>query len=366
MRRLKRLASSGLPLAHLVRTAIDVISDALPANEAAGVDRGDASNRLVMFRNADVARWGPLLKNFLYDAPLEASGMRPFDASRFPIGSVLRSEQMTTPNFHRLATYNELMGPLGYHHWLVSIFNDLGDARGLLAFPRGKGMRPFEESDVRFLREATPHLAHGIQIASLMTSDQMAAGEAGDAIAREPAGVVITSWDGQVLGLDERARRLFQEVGQVEGLRMNAFAAGHLEKSLKYVSRIMRRIFREGPEALKDTPAPVTRIFSSAAGIVLKLRAYVVKGDASDQRFLTVLVEEIDPPQLFQQRVRYRFGLGQREAQILTLLRLNMSNSEIFGGLGISSGTLKGYLREIARKLDFDGVGPLRAFVHGL
>jgi DNA-binding CsgD family transcriptional regulator len=367
MRRLKRLASSGLPFRHLVQSAIDVISDAVPTNEAAGIQmRGDTSNRLVMFRNADVARWGPSLKNLLFDAPREVSGMLPFDATRFPVGAVLRSERMTAPNFHRLPTYNEVMGPLGYHHWLVSIFEDAGNAGGLLAFPRGRDMPPFEKSDVRFLHEATPHLAHGIQVASSIALGQVVTAAAPESIVREPPGVAIITWDGRVLGLDQRARSLFQEVGQVEGLRMNAFAPRHLKESLSYVACTMRRIFRDVPGALDDAPVPVIRVLSSAAGIVLKLRAYLVEGEATDQRFFTVMVEEIDPLELFQQRVRYRYGLGRREAQVLAQLRLGTNNHEIVNRLGISSGSLKGYLRVIASKLELDGVGALRTHAHRL
>jgi DNA-binding CsgD family transcriptional regulator len=75
-----------------------------------------------------------------------------------------------------------------------------------------------------------------------------------------------------------------------------------------------------------------------------------------------VLVDEVEHQNHFARRMTYRHGLAAREAHVLALLRMRVANTEIADRMNISRGTLKGYLREIAFKLDLDGVGELREY----
>jgi DNA-binding CsgD family transcriptional regulator len=111
-----------------------------------------------------------------------------------------------------------------------------------------------------------------------------------------------------------------------------------------------------------DIGAPTAQIVCYKAGIILRLRGYATAG-ASRHNIFVVLVEQIEPEEFFHHRIKYRYGLAPREAEVLSFVRNNVPTSRIAAELGISPVTVKTYIRQIISKLEVDNLSALRAFV---
>jgi DNA-binding CsgD family transcriptional regulator len=114
---------------------------------------------------------------------------------------------------------------------------------------------------------------------------------------------------------------------------------------------ILKEIFRDGAGRI-DLAVPTVRLFSDHSGIGLKLRGYAIDGEHG--RSFAVLLEEIEPAGLFQQRMIYRYGLSPREAQVLALRRGAFTSGQIAARLELSIATVKTYLRQVSVKLNHD------------
>jgi len=78
LRKIRRLASSGLPPYPFVLTLFDLIAEAIPAGDLTrGILTDPASELSWVFVNLDQARWVPILANLIGDDPTAWPGLRP-------------------------------------------------------------------------------------------------------------------------------------------------------------------------------------------------------------------------------------------------------------------------------------------------
>jgi DNA-binding CsgD family transcriptional regulator len=362
LRKIRRLASSGLPLYPFVLTLFGLMAEAIPGGDLPQAIQTDPSSNLSwIFTNLDQAKWVPVLAKLIGGHSPEAwPGLRPRDQLD-PARSVLMLEEFTTPDYRRSALYNEFFHPLRLEQGMLTQIREVGEPVGFYPLYRSAAMKPFDRDHLAFLASAAPHIAHGLRSARLIDACSVSSVEPVRSLDGSP-GMIVMSKAGRILGHDQRARSLFFQVGLCDGLPAPAFAEGGLRSVLDYVARTLRAIFDDRERATGEFAAPVARIMSHKAGIALRLRAYATPGEGADD-LCVVLVEQVEPEELARQRLIYRYGLAPREAEVLVLLGERLSADRLARELGISTSTVKTYIRQIISKLSVDSLPALREFL---
>ena len=81
----------------------------------------------------------------------------------------------------------------------------------------------------------------------------------------------------------------------------------------------------------------------------------------TEGHYSVVLVEQVEPEPFHRARVRYRYGLAPREAEVLVLLRRGSAVSQIAKMLGITTATAKTYVKNLIEKVGVLNLSTLRA-----
>jgi DNA-binding CsgD family transcriptional regulator len=318
-----------------------------------------------VFANIDQAKWVPVLANLIANcAPSSWPGFRPRDQLDLT-RQVLTLGEFTAPDYRRSALYNEFFHPLKLEQGVLLQLADQGEPVGYYPLYRSGAMKLFDRDDLRFLAAAAPHIAHGLRMAKLVETQTYPA-DAAPAFASDQNGpfnapaVVVMDRCGRVLGLDQRARSIFCQIGLFDGLPASAFAETQWRPLLDYVARTLRATFDDRERSHNGVAPPVARILSHRAGIALRLRGQVMAGE-QDPALFAVLVEQVEPEPLRRQRLMYRYGLAPREAEMLVALRREPSVARIARELGISTATAKTYVRHLIEKLGVPDLHALRA-----
>jgi DNA-binding CsgD family transcriptional regulator len=357
LRKIRRLASSGLPLHPFVLTLFDLIAEAIPAGDAArAIQIEPRSNSSWVFANLDQSKWVPIFADLAREHdPSAWPGFRPrdkLDQTR----QVFALEEFTQPDYRSSAVYNDFLRPLKLEHGLLVQLAAQGQLVGYYPLYRSSAMKPFDQDDRRFLNAAAPHIAHGLQTAKLVNA---MTDTPHPSAPRDTPGVVVMNREGRILGLDQQARSLFFQLGMHDGLRWSVFAEPQLRSLLAYVARTLRGIFDDRELASAETAPPAARIFSHRAGIMLKLTGHVAPA-ARGQNLYVVLVEQVEPEAFLRTRLMYRHGLTPREAEMLVLMRQRLSVARMARELGISVATGKTYVRNLIEKLGVPDSSALR------
>lgn len=359
LRKIRRLASSGLPLYPFVLTLFDLIAEAVPAGDLPrGILTDPTSNLSWVFANLDQAKWVPVLANLVrgYD-PAAWPGLRPrsqLDLTR----PILTLEEFTTPDYLRSALYNEFFHPLKLEQGVLVQLAEGSEPIGYFPLYRSSAMKRFDRDDLRFLAGAAPHIAHGLRTARLVEA-RPESPEGRQLLVGRP-GVVVMDRRGHILGLDQQARSLFFQIGLCDGVRASAFAETELRSLLDYIARTLAAIFDCRERSLAGIASPAARFLSHKAGIELMLRGHVTAGEQGRELFV-VLVEQVEPEAFYRLRLMYRYGLAPREAEMLMMLRCGPSVARAARLLGISTPTAKTYVRHLVEKLDVANLNALRS-----
>ena len=352
--RIKRLASAGLGLEPFARTVLDLVNDGVPhspnrvilAGGSGGVDACIGSTN-------EIAAAVPLYHRYFVDASPEISGVR-FNYDSYALRWVLPTktawaeEELILPNFHRAEGYNTVYRPLGWHHFVQVVFEEGGEFIGYCPIWRGADQKPFSREDIAFVRAIAPHIAHGLKVAQLQQRGQSGS----DGFAAVPgwnSGVILMDRSGRPIAMDAEAMLIFQQLGVLDGMGADTFAARNVRQALDYVMRTLESIFHE-PDSGSSTAAPVCRLYHHWTGIILKLRGVRMFG--SDEReYVTVLVERGETMGSRRRRFIARWGLSDREAGILTLIAESKTGPEISILLRISHDTVRKHTSRILEKL---------------
>jgi DNA-binding CsgD family transcriptional regulator len=352
--RIKRLASSGLPLEPFVRSVFELINDAVPNNPNRGLHVGsDRSDAYIC--TPETRKIVPLHNHYFVKSPSEISGAR-FRLDLETLKHVLPSKTIWLqheafgPNVYRAEGFNETYRPLGWHHTVGVIFQEAGKYEGYYGIWRSLDQKPFNRDDIAFLTAAAPHITHGLKTAQLIERDQ--SDPTGFApIPSWGSGVILLGRGGKPKAMDAAARLIFQQIGVFDGVSADAFASRPVRDALNYVSHRLQSIFDDPDDGESSTaPAPVYRLYQHWTGIVLKLRG--VKMMATDGReYTAILVERGETVGARHLRMSARWGLSQREAEILSLICEGKTGPEIAVLLAISHDTVRKHTSRILDKL---------------
>jgi DNA-binding CsgD family transcriptional regulator len=351
--RIKRLASSGLPLEPFARSAFELLHDGIPHSENRSllVAGGSGAGAFVGSTSETVAAVVPF-QHFFVERP-EISGARFAQDMRtieriLPLKSVWAHEEIARPNYLRSEGFNAVMRPLRWHHHIEVVCQENGKFFGYFPLWRAEGEKPFTRLDADFLRAAAPHLAHGVKVAQL--KDDTAIDQDGFAtLSGWHSGVIMMDSAGTPIAIDSAATRIFHQLGVLDGLSSDIFGMKPVREALDYIRLTLKKIF-VAAEDFSSATAPVYRLHHHRSGIVLKLRGIQMLGTEGAEYF-TVLVERGETAEHRYRRITARWGLSEREAEVLALIGQGKTGPEISILLNISHDTARKHLAHIFEKL---------------
>lgn len=350
-RRIGRLAHSGLPLYQYVQTLFDIVSDAVANNDIRVMGLGRAPGEQWISRNLDHARWGPLLKDLMMEAPPQVSGVISLGELRRIADSqpIITSQQFQLPGYLNSPAYNELGAFIGLHHGIMVPMKDDGAVFATYCLWREARMKPFTRADGEFLAQNAAQIAHGLATAKMLSFAYDCAAPVAT-MTDWPTGVILMRPDGRIEGLNQAATDIFQRLGGLEGLPLDAFGPECLRPGLDYVARVLRGVFFECGKQ-KDA-LPALAIYSHPSGVILKLRAFALDVAGGAVRFV-VLIERGETDQLKRKRLMARFGLSGREYDSVRAVAAGQRPPEIARAMRVSQESVKSYLRRARDKLPF-------------
>jgi DNA-binding CsgD family transcriptional regulator len=353
LKRLKRLAISGLPLEPLVRAIWGIMREAIPHSPHMSFlpDPGKRSSAYLA-STEDVYNLLPAVQHYFVNSPPEVSGYKlRYDSDtlqrRFPRKTIWVLPDLAVPNFYRTEGYNEVFGKLGRYDGAQISLQEDGIAVGHYPIWHTRNQRPFDREDLVFLKAVAPPITHALKVAQ--TLDRTAAESPTDFVPLElwGQGVILLDRSGDLVAIDEIARAIFRNLATFDGVLPDAFLASPISDGLKYITQIINDVFYESSLV---SGLPLVRFYSHWTGAQLKLRGVLLTaGDGRE--YVNVLVERGEGRESRRRRTIYRWGLTAREAHILDWVAEGKTNSEIATIVGASKLTVKKHLEHIIQKL---------------
>ena len=297
--RIKRLASSGLQLDPFVRGAFEGLNDGVSHSPnrvmlAGGGERIDA----YIGSTEEIARATPLFHKFFVDSPPGVCGVRfPYDSHAIrnvlPSKVIWTQDDLILDHFYRAEAYNVVYRPMGWHHLLQVVFQESGEFLGYCPIWRSADQKPFSRDDTEFLRNAAPHVAHGLRAARLLERIESRSAEPTEFQQVSPwrAGIILLDSGGKLLAIDPDARIILQQIGVLDALTVDQFAPVPVREGLAYVSRLLSEIFHCSESDCERAAAPVYRIYHYWTGVGLKLRGInMLVGDSKSGPEIALLL----------------------------------------------------------------------------
>jgi DNA-binding CsgD family transcriptional regulator len=356
--RIKRLASSGLPLEPFVRGVFESLNDGVPHSPnrvmlASGGERIDA----YVGSTEEIARATPLFRKFFVDSTPEMCGVKfPYGADALrnvlPSQTIWTQQDLLLDHFFRGEAYNVVYRPLGWHHLLQVVFQESGEFFGYCPIWRSSDQQPFSRDDIEFLRTAAPHVAHGLRAARLLERSESWPQQSYEfqPLSAWRSGIILLDSTGKLIAIDPDARLILQQLGVLDGVTIDQFTPAPVRDGLAYISHVIAKIFHCADSDAERAGAPVYRLYQHWTGIVLKLRG--VRMMATDGReYTAILVERGETVGARHLRMSARWGLSQREAEILSLIADGKTGPEIAVLLAISHDTVRKHTSKILDKL---------------
>jgi transposase/DNA-binding CsgD family transcriptional regulator len=360
--RIKRLASSGMPLQPFAYTLFDLIHDVVPYDEASpGLAACSSQGSRWIIRDFDFERWYPHMQKYLLDASQEVSGFNPPSLLPQNPRTVLRHDEIVRSNYYQSEGYNEFFRAMGMHHAVLTLLRDSeGCFLGYYPIFRSERMKSFTADDREFLETAAPHIALGVSTAALVVW-QSTDNDTFEPFGRVPVGVAVVDRDGKVLSVNRAAQSLFRQFAIYDNWVTGPSRDDTPSAAMSYIASQLRAIFGFRQEGTIEARQPVVRIYSHRSGAMLRLRGFISElGDGRGH--FTVLIELGETESLLRQRLLSRYHLSPRQADLLMLLRQGTGNKDIARRLSVRAPALKSSLRELRLKLDLPGQSSLREF----
>jgi DNA-binding CsgD family transcriptional regulator len=350
--RIKRLASSGLPLEPFVRSIFKLINDAVPHSPNRTFHVGGENPNAYICNSLELNQVVPLHNRYYVESPPEVSGAK-FRVNpaalhqRFPSKAVWMHDEITLPNLYRTEGFNVVFKPWGFHHCLMVMFQEAGELLGCYPVWRGADQKDFSREDMEFLRLAAPHIAHGLRATRHL---ERPASTGFLPISDIGVGVILLDERGRPIALDGAAQLIFQQLDVLDRGSASSLDSVAIRDGLACVSRMLGEILHGTESESERACVPVYRIYHHWTGIALKLRG--VQMMASDGReYTTVLVERGEDAQNRRRRMSARWDLSQRESQVLSLVGDGKTGPEIATLLAISHDTVRKHTSKILDKL---------------
>jgi DNA-binding CsgD family transcriptional regulator len=353
--RIKRLASSGLPLEPFVRGVFEVVKEAIPQSPNRIFHIGGDSADTYICNSLELNRVVPLHKRYYVESPPQDAGVKyrvnpAMLLKAFPARTVWMHEEITLPNLYRTEGFNTVFRPWGFHHCMMVTFQEAGEYVGCYPIWREIDQPRFGSEDARFMEAISPHVSHGLRAAHRMSRFCQSESTDFSPVPGWGSGVLLTDPRGSLIAIDSSALLTFQQLAAMDGMNVNVFDVHPIREGLDYVTRTLRAIFHESQRGFSQTSTPVYRLYSHWTGIILNLRGVRMTG-LNGQEYFTVLVERGETLDARRRRVLAKWGLSPREAEVLSLLAQGKTGPEMATLMSISHDTARKHMARIFEKL---------------
>jgi DNA-binding CsgD family transcriptional regulator len=353
--RIKRLASSGLALEPFVRSVFELVNEAVPNNPNRTFHVGSQSPEAYICNSLELNKVIPLHNRYYVESPPNVSGAKfrvnPIVLnSLFPSKAIWTHEEITLPNLYQTEGYNVVFRPWGFHHCLMVMFQEGNEFRGCYPIWRSADQKPFGRDDVEFVRAAAPHISHGLKAAQLLARNGDLKGDDFTSLPGWGSGTILMDRNGNLIALDSTASLIFQQIGVFDGLAAHTFSRHPVCESLDYITRTLVSIFHEPEASSLSAGTPVSKLYIHWTGIVLRLRGVMLIG-ADGREYINILIERGETAEARRRRLIVRWGLSQREEQVLSFIGDSKTGPEIAILLRISHDTVRKHTSRILEKL---------------
>jgi hypothetical protein len=308
-----------------------------------------ATPRLVA-RGFDSAAALPAFQLYGPENGPEISGMIRPPGPLSPTHPLFRHEEVAMPHFYRSAGFNEVFRPNRQHHLLNLGWLENGRVDFRCTIWRSEQTKLFTNDDARFAAAIARHIRHGMAVADAIEAPEAAARDF-VALGSHAPGLVYLNTSGPVRAMDSRAEEIFRQLGAFDADVPESLKPSGRERAFEAVSQRLREIFPARADPNPNTTTPCDVIYSNRRGLGAKLSGFVLS-DASGSAGFGVIVELGESCELLRSRVKFRYGLSSRQAEILELITRTGSGSEYTRVLGISPGTLRSHLRDLMNRLE--------------
>ncbi len=352
LRRIKKLAVSGLPVEPYIMALFELMNDAVPSSPLKAFVVSPDRIEAMVCNSAELYAALPRAFELFFATDTTAEvGLRlpnnsPSMRAIWAKKSYWRHDEIFLPSFHRTDAFNIATRPIGWWKHVLLCYQEDYEPLGLYPIWRGADQKDFSTDDYAFFQICAPYIAQGLKTAQLIQS--RTASEPGDFLPSKlwGTGLVLMDRAGEVVVMDEPARVALGQLALLDGAGISALDH-RFNQALQYLRRVtLSTLVDDG----NISRLPTVRMFSHWSGAVLKLRGAIATG-SDGREFISVLVERGESIELRQRRARIRLGISQRESEVLSFAVSGKSNSEIGTILGISATTVKKHLEKIYRTL---------------
>jgi DNA-binding CsgD family transcriptional regulator len=161
-------------------------------------------------------------------------------------------------------------------------------------------------------------------------------------------GVIVVSLSGQLLFLNDDAQQLAREFGSDEDRPVTVQPT---EWEILKLCDDIRVQLQSRTELADGTQLRLTRL-SHDRRHSIHLQAVLVPGRHPVKDSVILILLEEDSPRRDTAEIRARFGLTDREMQVIQFVMMGATNKEIAAALSIAEQTVKEHLKHIMDKTD--------------
>ncbi len=352
--RIKRLASSGLPLDSFVRSTFEFVGVAIPHSPNRTFHIGGERPDAYICNSAELTQVIPLHSQFFVESPPEVSGARfrvnPVELHRrFPSKVTFMHEEVTLPHLYRSEAFHTVFKPWGFHHCLMAMFQEPCEYLGCYPIWRGVDQPPFDGNDAKFIRAAAPSISHGLKVAQLLKRSEGTDNGDFEPLPGWGSGMLLVDKRGEIIAQDPEAGLTLQQLRVLDGTALDRIGSEWVRNALASIARSVTLTFANQSDS-DSAKLPASTTFHHWSGMVLRLRGFRL-GGVDGSEYITILVERGETGAARQRRLQFRWGLSDREAEVLALIGNGKTGPEISIILNISHDTARKHLAHIFEKL---------------
>lgn len=275
---------------------------------------------------------------------------------RLQEGEVVTAEELIGKQWLDSPVYLEYLKPLDIRHLLGADVYTRDGIECRLRVTRNHESQPFSEADKTLCRTLLPHLKRSIQLHARLDSLECERQLFAGTINRMLLGIVSFTQTGQILEMNQEAKRI---LGEKDGIRLsgNTLTADSVQEG-RELQRMLKQAFAEHPSEQEEGPGVVQALSitrpSGRAKLGVLIRAIPLgQWSESRQRPGTVVFlrdPESSGAQPSQELVRRLFGLTRMEAQLALLLTEGLTLDEAAEQMNVRRNTARTHLRSIFSK----------------
>ena len=274
---------------------------------------------------------------------------------RLSEGQVVTAEELIGKQWLESPVYVDYLKPLDIRHLLGADMYTRDGIECRLRITRGHDAQPFSAADKTMCSALLPHLKRSIQLHARLDSLECERQLFAGTINRMLLGIISFSQTGQILEMNQEAKRI---LGEKDGIWLsgNTLTADSVQEG-RELQRMLKQAFSDHP-AEDEGPGVVQALSitrpSGRAKLGVLIRAIPLgQWSESRQRPGTVVFlrdPESSGAQPSQELVRRLFGLTRMEAQLALLLTEGLTLDEAAEQMNVRRNTARTHLRSIFSK----------------